>query len=88
MLDELTECIPDASDTEAELDKSELAKLIDSFVASLPDTERQVFLARYWYVKPVSSIADELGFTVSKVKSMLLRTRKKLKIILTKEGYQ
>ncbi len=88
VLDELTECIPDASDTEAELDKAELAKLIDSFVSSLPDTERRVFLLRYWYVKPVSSIADELGFTVSKVKSMLLRTRKKLKIILTKEGYQ
>ncbi len=88
LLDELAECIPSGTDTETELDRKELANLINGFVSSLPDTERQVFLARYWYVKPVADIANELGFTVSKVKSMLLRTRKKLKIVLTKEGYQ
>lgn len=88
LLDELAECIPSGTDTESELDRNELAKLINSFVSSLPDTERRVFLARYWYVKPVFDIANEFGFTVSKVKSMLLRTRKKLNIVLTKEGYQ
>lgn len=87
LLDELAECIPSGTNTEAEFDRKELAKLIDGFVSSLPDTERRVFLARYWYIKPVSSIADDLGCSISKVKSMLFRTRKKLKIILTKEGY-
>ena len=53
---------------------------------SLPETERSVFLCRYWYIDTVPDIAAHFGFTESKVTSMLHRTRKKLREQLAKEG--
>ena len=41
--------------------------------------ERKVFLARYWYAASIHEIAEKSGYSESKVKSMLLRTRRKLK---------
>lgn len=87
LLDELAECIPDTNDVESTVDAHALEAVIDSFVRSLSDTERRIFLRRYWYAEPVAVISDDYGFSVSKVKSSLLRTRKKLRSILTKEGY-
>lgn len=45
-------------------------------------------MCRYWYFDSVEDIAKRFGFGQSKVKMMLFRTRKKLKEILEKEGYQ
>ena len=56
------------------------------FVHALGQTERNVFLLRYWYMCPVAEIAGRFGFSESKVKSMLLRTRKKLRAFLEKEA--
>ena len=52
----------------------------------LPDTPRRVFLCRYWYLDSVADVAARFGFSQSKVKSMLARTRKKLLEHLKKEG--
>lgn len=49
--------------------------------------QRQVFLARYWYGAAVKDIARQFGYSESKVKSMLYRTREKLRLTLEKEGY-
>jgi len=86
VLDELTECVPSAQSVEDEIDGRELTALLNRFLAQLDGTERRVFLCRYWYMKPVKEIASQQGFSESKVKSMLLRTRKKLRKALEKEG--
>ena len=57
----------------------------NSFLESLPETERLVFLSRYWYLDPISDIAEHFGFSVSKVTSMLRRTRGRLRQVLEKE---
>lgn len=44
-----------------------------------------MFLCRYWYLDSTEEIAKKSGFTVSKVKSMLFRIRKRLYAQLTKE---
>lgn len=85
-LDELMECIPDTKNIDDDLQAEELAKLIDTFLRTLPADERSVFLCRYWYFDPVAQIAKQFGFGQSKVKTMLLRTRQKLKTFLEKEG--
>ena len=85
-LDELAECIPGGCDPEKELERRELERALRRFVSRLPETERRVFLARYWYLAPVQEIADKLGFTRSKTASMLHRTRKKLQRLLQEEG--
>ena len=54
--------------------------------SGLPETERKVFLCRYWYLDSVKEIAAYFGFTESKVASMLLRLRKRLRAHLEKEG--
>lgn len=85
-LGELSDCIPADNCVELELEAAELASIINNFLKTLPLIERRVFICRYWYLDPISSVSQQFGFTNSKVKSMLYRTRKKLLAYLKKEG--
>lgn len=87
MLDELEECLPDAENVEKELEARELSRLINDFLGTLTEFERNVFVCRYWYLEPVHSIAKAAHASVSRIKSILFRTRKKLKAYLKEEGY-
>ena len=87
VLDELQDCIANVTSVEEEYEKQHLSDVINTFVKSLPETEQKVFLCRYWYVDSISSISKQFGFTESKVKSMLFRTREKLRLVLIKEGF-
>lgn len=85
-LEELENCV-DAHNTESEFERKELTRILNQFLSSLPETERNVFLCRYWYLDPIQSISVYSGFTQSKVTSMLHRTRGKLRKKLSEEGY-
>lgn len=86
VLDELEDCIPSSHDVEQELQMAELEKVISAFIKTLPNMERWVFISRYWYLDPIPAICKQFGFSQSKVKSMLHRTRGKLMSYLKKEG--
>lgn len=86
-LEELEDCVPSDESVEEQFEAKELEAAISRFVGSLPDTERRVFILRYWYVEPIDTICLKSGFGRSKVKSMLLRTRKRLGEYLKKEGF-
>ncbi len=86
VLAELEDCISDGKSIEEETERKLLAEVIAAFVKSLPETEQKVFLCRYWYMDSVNSIASRFRFSESKVKSMLYRTREKLRACLEKEG--
>ena len=85
-LSELEDCIPGGTSPEQAVEEKELEAVIGRFVASLPKTERIVFVQRYFYLMPIDEISRELGFHPGKVKSMLFRSRKKLRAALEKEG--
>ena len=85
-LEELAECVPGGESAEARLEAAALERAVMSFIRALPGTPRRVFLCRYWYLDSIGDIADRFGFSQSKVKSMLARTRKKLLAYLQKEG--
>ena len=85
-LEELGECIPSGETPQQEMESKELTCQLNAFIRSLPETEQQVFVCRYWYLSSVKTIAKQFGFSESKVKSMLSRTRGKLRIHLQKEG--
>ncbi len=87
LLDELQDCISNNENIEHELDKRHLSEIINAFVISLPAIEQKIFLCRYWYAYSIENIGKQFGFSQSKVKSMLYRTRNKLRIILEKEGF-
>ena len=86
-LDELEECVRGSDDVELQVQRNEVIAAMHRFLDSLPDTERRIFLLRYWYLEPIQSIANQYGFTQSKVASMLHRIRGKLRRQLEKEGY-
>lgn len=85
-LDELGECIPASGRVEHELEKKELAAAIDRFLRTLPEKDCNLFLRRYWYVDSISVIADRYGMKENTVKSILFRTREKLRKFLGEEG--
>lgn len=82
-LDELGECI--GEDTPIE-DRLALKELMDSFLQSLPDKNRKIFLLRYWYMMPVAEIAKRNNISEGAVKMILQRVRDKLRAYLEKEG--
>ena len=85
-LDELEEC-EDTHNVETELAKKELTQVLNAFLSSLPETERNVFLCRYWYLDSIQTISGISGFSQSKVTSMPHRLRGKLRKKLSEEGY-
>lgn len=87
VLDELYQCIADTTDVEKEFEKLHLAQVINEFVKFLPQKEQKVFICRYWYMDSIKSISKRFGYSESKVKSMLFRTRERLRDVLRKEGY-
>ncbi len=85
-LDELSECIPDDRRLDDSLQAAALSKYIDTFLRTLPQEERNIFLYRYWYLDSVAEIARRFACTQGRVKTMLYRTRRKLRSYLEKEG--
>lgn len=84
-LEELEGCLSGKESLEDALIRKETLASVNRFLAALPETERKVFLCRYWYLDPVAQIAERFGFSQSKVHSMLHRTREKLGKHLKKE---
>ncbi|MBR3950160.1 MAG: sigma-70 family RNA polymerase sigma factor [Oscillospiraceae bacterium] len=85
-LEELSACLSGGETAEEALERKELVQQLNRFLSQLPETERDIFVSRYWFLAPVKQIAEQFGFTESKVKSMLARTREKLRRQLTQEG--
>lgn len=86
-LEELAECIPGDADPEKSVETRELREAIRRFVSGLSEDERQVFIARYWYLAPVEEIARRMEFSASKTKSMLFRMRGRLRETLREEAF-
>lgn len=85
-LDEIEEIVGEST-VEASVETSELSKKISTFLRSLRETERNVFIRRYWYGDSIESICSRFGFGKSKTVMMLKRTRDKLYDYLKNEGY-
>ncbi|MBE6853872.1 MAG: sigma-70 family RNA polymerase sigma factor [Ruminococcus sp.] len=85
VLDELEECIPGKS-VEEEIEKKELTAMLNTFVSSLSEKQKRVFVSRYWYACSVSDIARSMGMTETSVSVTLNRLRKKLCSYLAERG--
>lgn len=85
-LEELENCV-DVHNTEADFERKELTRMLNQFLSDLNETERNVFLCRYWYMDSIQSISEYSGFSQSKVTSMLHRTRGRLRRHLSEKGF-
>ena len=85
-LDELEEMVGTSTVEEA-AEEADLAHEISVFLRRLPETQRNLFIRRYWYYDSIEQICNRYGFGKSKVTVSLKRTRDKLAKHLKKEGY-
>ena len=85
-LEELEDCVPDNNTTEQAVSDKLFLEQLNEFLENLSAEKRKVFMQRYWYLRPISEIAEEFSMSESKVKMILHRTRNSLKMILEKEG--
>lgn len=88
ILDELSECISDGNTTDNEVDMKLLAESINSFLKTVSERDRTVFLKRYFYAFSVTEIADKMNITPNNASAILSRMRNKLREHLTKEGFE
>lgn len=88
LLQELEECIPNKNSVEEEYVAGLTSKAINNYLRGIDAENRVVFVRRYWYADSISMISERYHISESKVKSMLFRSRKKLKEYLEKEGVQ
>ena len=86
--EELTEATPSPDKADSEILRRELSSLINKFVSNLPSESSEIFLRRYFYMEEIKGISRKMGLTEGKVKTVLKRTRDKLKIFLETYGYQ
>jgi RNA polymerase sigma-70 factor (ECF subfamily) len=88
LLGELEECMPKSQIglPQEEYEASMVTEAINDCLGSMNQTARVVFVMRYFHGESIKNISERCNMTESKVKSMLHRSRKKLKVHLEKEG--
>ncbi|MBR5124188.1 MAG: RNA polymerase subunit sigma, partial [Clostridia bacterium] len=82
-LDELEACIPAAME-----DSRELADLFNAFLGELNETDRVLFMGRYWYSYTMDDLADSMKLTKKAVYMRLHKTRERLRAFLAERGYR
>ena len=85
LIEELSECVPDRSDVVSDYENGRLAKALDSFLLSLDEKKRAIFVRRYFYSQSIEQISLEMRTTAGTVKSILSRSREALRRMLEEE---
>ena len=90
-LDELSECVPAGSTGfgsgfDDETEARHIGECINKFLRKQSGEVRDIFICRYFYSDSIGEITRRFGLTESKIKSMLHRTRQKLRKFLESEG--
>lgn len=85
-LDELLEMVPSSQDVEKSVEMKELTECINSWLGSLPQPDRVLFVRRYWFGDAVSELAGKADMTPNRLAQKLFSMRKQLKTFLEKEG--
>ena len=82
-LDELEACIPAAIE-----DSNLLADLLNTFLEGLEETDRVLFVGRYWYSYATDDLATSMGLTKKAVYMRLYKIRERLRAYLEERGYR
>jgi len=85
LLSELADCA-DCGSLENEVQARFVVRKMSDFLRGEKEETRNIFIRRYWYGDSISDIAKHFSLSESKVKSVLSRTRSKMKNYLKKEA--
>lgn len=83
-MQELEDCLSAPDTVETELETKELKRMIESFLDTLSEENRMVFLRRYWFSDSYAEIAERVGISQKNVSMRLVRIRNQLKQYLVK----
>lgn len=86
-LTELEGTLSAGNTTEEAMDEKLLGEAISAFLRTLSPEARNTFIGRYYFMDPLAEVARYCGMSESKAKSMLFRTRQRLKDYLVREGF-
>ena len=84
LTEEIANCIPDRRQDE-EIKAKELGRLLGLFLDTLSVEHRDILISRSFCMEPIPEIARKYGYSETKVRSILFRTRKHLKKFLESE---
>ena len=85
-LEELGDVVS-GEELEDEVQRRELGRVINGFLRSLPEGDRDLFLRRYWGLETLDALAKAEGMSRSALHRRLKRLRGKLAEHLRKEGF-
>ena len=80
--DELEACIPLPDEQ-----SPALAEILEAFLHEQSETDRVLFMGRYWFACSVDDLARRMGMTKNAVQLRIFRTRERLRAYLTERGY-
>lgn len=88
--EELEACIslPDDQSELSERLSERLSELLSDFLTAQEETDRILFMGRYWYALPVKELATRAHMTPNAVSLRLHRTRERLRVYLEERGYR
>ena len=87
ILDELAECVSGNESPEEIILGDELKSNINSFLSTLTDENRHMFILRYWYSESICDIAKRFSKSENSISVTLNRIRCRLKEYLKERGY-
>ncbi len=67
-------------------DADGLKRDLNAFLATLNERDRSVFIRRYYHLEEPNEIGEKFGIKENYVRTILMRTRKKLTKYLKEEG--
>ncbi|RED54463.1 RNA polymerase sigma factor [Cohnella phaseoli] len=85
ILTELEGCLAAPDTVETEYEVGELANAINQFLYALDEQARNLFIRRYWHSDSIEELSIRFNMSGSKAKSLLFRTRNKLRVHLDRE---
>ena len=85
LTEEMQACIPDVA-ADVTVEHERMGEVLSAFLRAQSADNRNIFIRRYVLAESVSEVASALGFSESKVKTSLSRTRARLRSYLEKEG--
>lgn len=87
VIEEIEATVAAVETVESEIARKELVGAINTFLGSLGEEQRILFVKRYWRMESIQDICKEMRISKSKAEVTLSRIRKKLKAYLEQEGY-
>ena len=86
--DDLAECLSGDLADHTEDEARELGLLINGYMSTLSERARYIFIARYFYARPIEQIASALGCSRPTVNREISMIKNDLRNYLEKGGYR